>query len=102
MTYDFTSVAAVVQSYKDDGMVILKVCVQWNPVEPRLRFKSNFFVNISFKMMPLLNKFRKKNKKKKTEWLVTDVCHQPIFENFATASRLSLAKTHKFASDRRL
>ena len=33
---------------------------------------------------------------KNTEWLVTDVCHQPIFEKVATASRLSLAKTRKF------
>ena len=31
-----------------------------------------------------------------SEWLVTDVCHQPIFEKIATASRLSLAKTRKF------
>ena len=31
-----------------------------------------------------------------TEWLVTDVCHQPIFEKIAIASRLSLAKTRKF------
>ena len=31
-----------------------------------------------------------------TEWLVTDVCHQPILEKIATASRLSLAKTRTF------
>ena len=27
-------------------------------------------------------------------WLVTDICHQPIFEKFASVRRLSLAKTH--------
>ena len=29
---DFTSYSTVFQSYQDDGKVIIKVCVQWNPV----------------------------------------------------------------------
>ena len=32
MTYDFTSFSIVFQSYQDDGRMIMKRCVQWNPV----------------------------------------------------------------------
>ena len=32
MTCDFTSFLTVFQSYQDDGRMIMKVCVQWNPV----------------------------------------------------------------------
>ena len=32
MTFDFTSFSAVFQSYQDNGRVIMKDCVQWNPV----------------------------------------------------------------------
>ena len=29
---DFTSLSTVFQSYQDDGRMIMKGCVQWNPV----------------------------------------------------------------------
>ena len=32
MTCDFTSFSTVFQSYQDDGQMIMKGCVQWNPV----------------------------------------------------------------------
>ena len=32
MTCDFTSFSSVFQSYQDDGQMIMKGCVQWNPV----------------------------------------------------------------------
>ena len=32
MTCDFTSFSTVFQSYQDDGQMIMKCCVQWNPV----------------------------------------------------------------------
>ena len=32
MTCDFTSFSTVFQSYQDDGSMIMKGCVQWNPV----------------------------------------------------------------------
>ena len=32
MTCDFTSFLTVFQSYKDDERLIMKGCVQWNPV----------------------------------------------------------------------
>ena len=32
MTCDFTSFSTVLQSYHDDGQMIMKGCVQWNPV----------------------------------------------------------------------
>ena len=32
MTCDFTSFSTVFQSYQDDGRMIMKYCVQWNPV----------------------------------------------------------------------
>ena len=32
MTCNFTSFSTVFQSYQDDGWVIMKGCVQWNPV----------------------------------------------------------------------
>ena len=32
MTCDFTSFSTVFQSNLDDGQVIMKGCVQWNPV----------------------------------------------------------------------
>ena len=32
MTCDFSSVSIVFQSYQDDGQVIMKNCVQWNPI----------------------------------------------------------------------
>ena len=45
MTCDFTSFSTVFQSYQDDGRMIMKGCVQWNPVynskDPRLRRGSN-------------------------------------------------------------
>ena len=31
MTCDFTSFSTVFQSYQDDGQLIIKGCVQWNP-----------------------------------------------------------------------
>ena len=31
MTCDFTSFSTVFQSYQDDGQMIMKGCVQWNP-----------------------------------------------------------------------
>ena len=31
MTCGFTSFSTVFQSYQDDGWVIMKGCVQWNP-----------------------------------------------------------------------
>ena len=31
MTCDFTSFSTVFQSYQDNGRVIMKNCVQWNP-----------------------------------------------------------------------
>ena len=31
MICDFMSFSIVVQSYQDDGRVIMKGCVQWNP-----------------------------------------------------------------------
>ena len=45
MICDFTSLLTVFQSYQDDGWVIMKGCVQWNPVydwrNPCLRRGSN-------------------------------------------------------------
>ena len=35
MTCDFMSISTVFQSYQDDGQVIMKGCVQWNPVYVR-------------------------------------------------------------------
>ena len=32
MTCDFTSFSTIFQSYQDDWEMILKGCVQWNPV----------------------------------------------------------------------
>ena len=32
MTCDFMSFSTVFQSYQDDGQMIMKGCVQWNPV----------------------------------------------------------------------
>ena len=32
MTCDFTSFSTVLQSYQDDGQLIMKGCEQWNPV----------------------------------------------------------------------
>ena len=32
MTCDFMSFSTVFQSYQDDGRMIMKGCVQWNPV----------------------------------------------------------------------
>ena len=32
ITCDFTSFSTVFQSYQDDGRMIIKGCVQWNPV----------------------------------------------------------------------
>ena len=32
MTCNFTSISTVFQSYQDDGLVIMKGCVQWNCV----------------------------------------------------------------------
>ena len=32
MTCDFTSLSTVFQSYQDDERLIMKSCVQWNPV----------------------------------------------------------------------
>ena len=32
LNYDFTSFSTVFQSYLDDGRVIVKGCMQWNPV----------------------------------------------------------------------
>ena len=32
MTCDFTSFSTVFQLYEDDGRMIMKGCVQWNPV----------------------------------------------------------------------
>ena len=32
MTCDFTSFSTVFQSYQDDGQMIMKGCVQWDPV----------------------------------------------------------------------
>ena len=32
MICDFTSFSTVFQSYQDDGRMIMKGCVQWNPV----------------------------------------------------------------------
>ena len=32
MTCDFTSFSTVFQSYQDDERLIMKGCVQWNPV----------------------------------------------------------------------
>ena len=32
LTYDFTSFSTVIRSYQDDGWVMMKGCVQWNPV----------------------------------------------------------------------
>ena len=32
MTCDFVSFQTVFQSYQDDGPMIMKGCVQWNPV----------------------------------------------------------------------
>ena len=32
ITFDFTSFITVFQSYQDDGQVIIKDCLQWNPV----------------------------------------------------------------------
>ena len=32
MTWDFTSLLAVFQSYQDDVWMIMKSCVQWNSV----------------------------------------------------------------------
>ena len=31
MTYNFRSISKVLQSYQDNGWVIMKGCVQWNP-----------------------------------------------------------------------
>ena len=31
MICDFTPISTVFQSYQDDGRVIMKGCVQWNP-----------------------------------------------------------------------
>ena len=32
MTCDFTSFSTIFQSYQDNGQMIMKGCVQWNPV----------------------------------------------------------------------
>ena len=32
MTCDFTPFSTVLKSYQDDGWMIMKGCVQWNPV----------------------------------------------------------------------
>ena len=32
MTCNFTSLSIVIQSYQDNGQMIMKGCVQWNPV----------------------------------------------------------------------
>ena len=32
MTYDFMSFSTAFQSYQDDERMIMKGCVQWNPV----------------------------------------------------------------------
>ena len=32
MTWNYMSVSTVFQSYQDDGLVIIKGSVQWNPV----------------------------------------------------------------------
>ena len=32
MVCDFTSLSTLFQSYQNDGRVIMKSCVQWNPV----------------------------------------------------------------------
>ena len=32
MTCDFTSFLTVLQSYQDDERLIMKDCVQWNPI----------------------------------------------------------------------
>ena len=38
MTCDFTSFLTVLQSYLDDERLIMKDCVQWNPVYSREEF----------------------------------------------------------------
>ena len=32
MIYDFTSFSTVVQLNQDDGQLMMKGCVQWNPI----------------------------------------------------------------------
>ena len=39
MTCDFKSFSTVFQSYQDDGKMIMKGCVQWNPVYGRKDFR---------------------------------------------------------------
>ena len=44
MTCDFTAFSTVFQSYQDDGQMIMKGCVQWNPftvekISPRVRIE---------------------------------------------------------------
>ena len=43
--YDFTSFSPVFQLYQDDDMIIMKGCVQWNPIysrgDSRLEWGSN-------------------------------------------------------------
>ena len=45
MTCNFTSFSTLFQSYQDNGLMIMKGCVQWNPIydwkDPRLRRGSN-------------------------------------------------------------
>ena len=36
MICDFTSFSTVFQSYQEDGWVIMKGCVQWNSVNPKV------------------------------------------------------------------
>ena len=40
MICDFTSFSTLFQSYQDDGRIIIKGCVQWNPVYDYGRIKS--------------------------------------------------------------
>ena len=39
MTCEFTFFSTVFQSHQDDGNVIMKGCVQWNPVYGRKDFR---------------------------------------------------------------
>ena len=58
MTCDFTSFSSVFQSYKDDAMVTMKGCVQWNLVHGWKDFRLKRYLNKNRKLSrPAINPY---------------------------------------------